>query len=431
MLNMPEIPLGWPLPKRRNYIAGLRITPSNHKQKLTFQNTEIMLQVYRVPIDLPKYRLANGRTQAAQEEYLATHTDCGADFFTRDGESEEAQHVQHLLLKELLKGSDPETNLIKFFTSNKQDEPLILSDDGYVVNGNRRLCSFRELFYGDRVKFSHFSHVEAMVLPPCDVRDIDELEARLQIQPDIKQQYTWVAKACMLRMRQRQHGYSNETLASLCVMDPKDVGEALDMLAAADEYLKNRNKDKQYHLVQKKEYAFRQMQKARKKLKKPDERDLFTQVCYTLIDGGEIDGRLYSLIPEVAVYLPKIAKELPEHMNVSEPVQERSDTSYDIFGSQESGMSEVAQAVSVGDNHLAVVEVVKDVIQTEKNNERQKKKAGVVLEELSKASAALLAAINCISAESKSTGVEDQIKSIEDSVRRLRKWLASHADNNS
>ena len=63
------------------------------------------LPVLRVPVNLPKYRLLNGRTASAQEEWLAKHPDKQEDFFRQDPESDEVQRVQHELLGKLVTGS--------------------------------------------------------------------------------------------------------------------------------------------------------------------------------------------------------------------------------------------------------------------------------------------------------------------------------------
>jgi molybdopterin-biosynthesis enzyme MoeA-like protein len=154
------------------------------------------------------------------------------------------------------------------------------------------------------------------------------------------------------------------------------------------------------------------------------------QICYNLIDGGDIDGRLYSMITDVADCIPKIAKELSGHLKTTLPAEKAHDK-YTMFGTAESDLGDTVRAVSVSENHLAVIEVVKDVVAGEKDIERQKKRADIVSEEVRKASTALLTAINCIGAESQTAGIHEQLKSIEDSVQRLRKWLTSHVDDKS
>ena len=113
--------LGWPGPKRIKHLESLSSTTSEHQHALIFQGEERHLHVQSVPIGLPKYRLSNGRTQAAQEEYLARDAAVPSDFFNRDPEDDAAQTVQHAILTEMI---DKE-GLHSYFKAAEQEDPLI------------------------------------------------------------------------------------------------------------------------------------------------------------------------------------------------------------------------------------------------------------------------------------------------------------------
>ena len=55
--------------------------------------------------------------------------------------------------------------------------------EDYVQSG----CFLRRM----KINMPRFKHVRVVFLPPCEQNDIDELEAELQIQPDIKSEYPW------------------------------------------------------------------------------------------------------------------------------------------------------------------------------------------------------------------------------------------------
>src|SRR5690606_11307411 len=138
------------------------------------------------------------------------------DFFEKDPESDAVQKAQH----EILKGMIKEKGLHDFFKTHEQSNAIILSHEGYVINGNRRLCAWRELF--STGKYPKFSHVRAIVLPPADQKDIDELEARLQVHQDIKADYTWTSRALMLKHRKAAYSYTIDQLADLFEMSKAD-----------------------------------------------------------------------------------------------------------------------------------------------------------------------------------------------------------------
>ena len=139
--------LGWPLPKRREMLQRLSKEPGKTFHTVYFQGRRQDLPVRVVSLDLPKYRLDNGRTRSAQAAYLAQHPDLPPEFFRTDVESDAAQKAQHEILKVML-GSG-EKDLLRFFRKRDQMQPLILTDLGFVLNGNRRLCTFRELVAQD------------------------------------------------------------------------------------------------------------------------------------------------------------------------------------------------------------------------------------------------------------------------------------------
>ena len=199
--------LGWSLVKRREHIKELLQAGAIAEHRLEFQDRLQNLPVVTVPIGLPKYRLLNGRTASLQQEWLSENPDKSEDFFQRDPELTEAQEIQHQLLTKLIHGA----GLLAYFrdTKNKQKEYIILDAHGYVINGNRRLCAWRTLLSQDGDAYGHFGHVDAVILPPCDDKAIDKLEGALQIEPDIRDDYTWDSLANMMQDRKKLHRLSN------------------------------------------------------------------------------------------------------------------------------------------------------------------------------------------------------------------------------
>ena len=80
------------------------------------------------------------------------------------------------------------------------------------------------------------------MLPHSEEKEIDRLEATLQITKDIKADYSWDSKANMMLAKQKRDGFSNKELGELYDMKESDVEELFDMRAYADEYLRSRGK---------------------------------------------------------------------------------------------------------------------------------------------------------------------------------------------
>lgn len=121
---------GWPKPKRTEEFTNLLAKPSGATERVVFQGQTIDIPIIRVPIDLPKYRMVNGRTASLQAEYLAKNPKARADLFSGDPELWDAQEAQHNLLIQLTKQAD----LSGFFDdpANKQVNPILLDENGFV-----------------------------------------------------------------------------------------------------------------------------------------------------------------------------------------------------------------------------------------------------------------------------------------------------------
>ena len=74
---------GWPKPKRVEEFLKL-IPSSSETTRLIFQDKLQSFPIIRVSIDLPKYRMANGRTASLQSEYLAKNPKASSDLFSGD-----------------------------------------------------------------------------------------------------------------------------------------------------------------------------------------------------------------------------------------------------------------------------------------------------------------------------------------------------------
>ncbi len=206
-----------------------------------------------------------------------------------------------------------EAGLLSSFKKVKQDQPLILDNDGYIINGNRRVCAMRLLLKDDDEKFSHFKHAQVVFLPPCSEKDIKELEGRLQVQPDIRADYTWTSEA-MLYRELRNDDWEDSVIADLYQKKITDIRDLITMLEDAEYYLELRNKKGFYSLVQKKEFAFRQLQKARKKCEDDEpKKSALTKLVFELLDEPESAGeRHYESIPYLYKYLDDVVDSLTQ-----------------------------------------------------------------------------------------------------------------------
>lgn len=420
---------GWPLNKRREHFEQcLKGNASTHSTEIKFQGRPQTFPVVAIPIQMPKYRISNGRTASLQQEHLARNPSLPKDFFKADPELINVQEVQHELLLKVVE----QENLLKYFAdlNNDQTEPLILDSNGFVINGNRRLTSWRKLHYGEPKKYSHFSHVKVIMLPHCDEKDLDELEASLQIHEDIKADYSWDTTANMMLQKHEEHGINYQEIADIYKMKLSDVEELLDMRGYAAEYLRTRSKENFWSEVSKDEFAFRKISESRRKMSDAPvgRKELFKQAAFVLIDSTEKDGRLYEAIPGIYQYLDQVEKKLQEHFKVQPAKADKKID--DLFGGQaKSDISgPLANEIQKDANSSQAREIITEVIDAQKELKKEAKNAGYLLKKVADANADLQAAIlDGLKAESTVNGVEEQLRQLEGKIADIRTWLADNA----
>jgi hypothetical protein len=421
----------WPPHKREEYIRGLR-NPVG-KGTVEFQGQLQTLDIFVVPIEMPIYRLENGRTIDRQEEYVAKNGK-PADFFTRDVESWEALSAQD----EILQGMVNEAGLLKYFRKNKQTEPLILTQDGRVVNGNRRLSAMRKLLLEDPDSFAHFKHIRVVILPKSVDKDVDELEAKLQLHEDIRADYSWTTEAMILRSKQQIYNLSLGDVARMYDVSEKAARQKLQMLADADRYLNSRGRPKRYSELRKKEFAFKQLYTHRQKIAEAPQADLFTELVFLLIDQPAVDARQYSRIPLIQKDLPRFSQAITSELaastqgqNASSPQAPKASEDARLLSGEDSVIRELQTVRLAADptNREKLQVVVRDVVESVEAKRRQENVENQCLDNVAEAYTALENAINCLTADSNLTGVETHLKNIEEAVQKIRTKMTAYAED--
>jgi len=427
-------PYGWPGPARKEEFARLLATPDLPTYPLKIQGTRQEFKRIRVPINLPKYRLANGRTSSAQVEHIATHPGADPTLFTGDPELHESQIAQHGILRKLAEKAD----LFETFKDStvEQDEPLFLDEHGFVVNGNRRLAAWRTLYQENPKKYGHFSYIEVIVLPHVDNKEIDRLEWALQIKPDIKAKYEWHAKANMIRRQMQADGFSQKEMVHTSEDDEDNLKEILAMRDYAEEYLRSIGKENIWSLVSDDDLAFRQLVRGLRKLETVGQKEVFKQAAFIAIEKPEAGGgRLYDLIRRIPDFYTEIEDKLQEHFQVKPSTKDTSALD-ELFGEApaeaEAPISHelAAEMVKTDDSKVIARDLIVSVIDTQLELAKDAKKGSYLLNQVSKSQTFLKQAIiNGLRPDSSREGVKAQLDQIEESIVRIRAWLDGNVAN--
>ena len=260
-----------------------------------YQSATQQLPVIRLPIDLPIYRMANGRTRTAQLQYVRSHQ-LAADFFSAGQENQEAQQAQHDILDRFSRQGT--TSIIPIFTvlgEGRQTEPILITAAGVVVNGNRRLAAMREHYATGEAAYSSFSHINCKILPASVTdKEIKEIEVRLQMQPETRLPYTWVNEALTIKDLMLTN-FTPDEIARDMRKQRRDVDVALQALSHAEIYLKDwRKRPEEYDIVEGADQIFGDMAKLLKD-KTGDELEVSRRIAFIIQDNSkELGVRAYA-----------------------------------------------------------------------------------------------------------------------------------------
>jgi len=320
-----------PRHERESLIAQLQNEPLEIRTNYdVFPNQDpALLKVIRLPIDVPVYRMENGRTQTAQLSYIAKHN-LDENFFSSGEENEDAQQAQHAILAQLAEAGRESsiTPIIDELRQRGQTEPILMTASGQVVNGNRRLAAMRELFIAERSSDSRFSTVKCEVLPTLTPEQIDDLEIRLQMAPETKLPYTWINEALKIR-RQLNYGKDEATIARNMRKRPKTVTRLVAALDLADIYLTEWcSSPRNYSLVEPGQQFFNDLVGALES-KDGQLRDLTMKLAWLIYEGRDgIRGRIYDLNTIVGAKAETVLTRLAETVETFEDPVVASEASY-------------------------------------------------------------------------------------------------------
>ena len=163
--------------------------------------------VYKVPIELLRYRKENGRIASS----VMSHERVIGPL---DEQSPETRDI----LARFLYAKDPEKteDLKTLLLAEGQRDPAIITCDGFLINGNRRRLALDEL----KLKYpadDTFKWMHVVILPgpddeggPPTILEIEKIENRYQLQADGKADYYGFDAALSMRDKEKR-GFTLES----------------------------------------------------------------------------------------------------------------------------------------------------------------------------------------------------------------------------
>lgn len=414
-------------------IASKVVASTEKREFFEFRNRTSHLPLIQVPIDLPVYRVENYRTFTDQRDYISGEGK-KADYFASGQESEEVQQAQHQLLYRLaLMGKTKEdASVSDVLETQGQRQPLLITAGGVVVNGNRRLAALREL-YDNGSKFSHFSHVDVLVLPPdATAEEIVDIEANLQAISDVKLDYDWIGEAQLIN-RLVNLGRTTAQVATQLRRKEKDIKYAIQTLAEADLYLKEApgTEGNYSEIREDAEQLFGDLPKLLEGKTEPM-KEASRVIAWTLYQNkGRLDGRLYDYNAAIGGLADDVLDRVADELGIATETAaedttsgEDDDFAIDIGEEpQDTNFSGVIEALKATDNDAAI-EALIDATQTVIQLDKGQRSGNAALKSVQQAHTKL-ASVDLSKAE-KSTvpKISKQLEAIKTLVGELEKKIA-------
>lgn len=200
-----------------------------------------MLPFYRFPLKLLRYNPENGRLAMEVREWEEKNRRRLDPSDTKDA----------AVIRDLLLGLEPnETGrLQEDFEQKEQREPGVITYDGVVINGNRRMAVLEVLH---QKQPSKWEHLEAVRLPRnISQPDLWKIEAGLQLSKDQVAEYHPVNELLKIKQGIEEKLTPEEVAAAMYGRTPEEVIDALKRLDLIDSFLQFFGQPKNYGLIKK------------------------------------------------------------------------------------------------------------------------------------------------------------------------------------
>jgi hypothetical protein len=258
--------------------------------------------------DVLVYRVENGRLITQLQEHARRHGEDLASVYARQ-DTAEVQQLLHALL--VAEAGDPRGPILHELERQQlQTEPLLITAEGVVVNGNRRLAAMRELLHRDPARYAGFAEVSAAMLPAeADAADLEYVEAALQMAPETKLAYGWIGRRLKMRRQRDELKLPPEAMCeSYRLEDAAEIDREIQDLALAEDYLDGyRDEPGHYSLVGDAEALFVGLRERLSPLPSPLRR-LWRLAGFAMIDGrAQVQGpmdRQFPFAPPAPEHLP-------------------------------------------------------------------------------------------------------------------------------
>ena len=329
------------------YISDHPESKLNYVFPISLQGKKNILTVYRLPLDLLFYNIRNGRFAAEYKELVKREGGHLSPEIKNDAKK----------IRELLLGLEP-TETTRTYNDLKirgQWNCGVITEDGYVVDGNRRMSIISKLY--EDMGSEDWKYIEVARLDkPISPEELWTLEAGIQLGKDEIVRYGPIND--LLKLREgKEAGLSEKAIVNILYGYDKEeeIKEKLSRLDLIDQYLIFMGISEKYSQVKNKVEHFVNLQNIIRECKnrdyEPEKIIKIKNAVFQLIKekiphmelrkiGQIIQKDLTDAISEIELAGHMLKPTKPKEKNSEEVIEENTEKMMDEFNEKEEEMSE-------------------------------------------------------------------------------------------
>ena len=325
MTGLDDDDFGLPPNEFRQMRENLEAEPvSKYSIKWKGQNTT--LDVYRISIKHLRYNLFNTRIKPHLIEYIAKNSLEENHFEVIDRDSLSTQKM----VNNFLRKNPDRKDALKFFKDCNNlpeiQEPLVSTIDGRVLNGNQRLCCFRQLFNADQRMYEHLQTAYVAFLPDNGTaEDERNLEATFQETKLAAVPFDWIQSG-IWAIEERKKGVSTTKIGKTLGIKEAQVNLDIQIIKFAEDFLEYSGQANFWHTLREMQLkqAFMTLAAQSNKLKSKSDRDKLKSLSFKIMlepkeSGKAADGKsVHLLIGDFAKNLDDFEIEGQEEKEVTQ-----------------------------------------------------------------------------------------------------------------
>ncbi|MCY4184856.1 MAG: hypothetical protein OXD45_06035 [Rhodobacteraceae bacterium] len=424
-----------PLHEREAIISKRVNASKEHGEEIyDFRSNVLKPELIDLPIGFPVYRMENCRTFSSQQTEIAKNNR-EKDYFIKGQELSTAQQAQHKILMSLMKGTDSISSIDDVLNKDGQQETILITCSGIVVNGNRRLCAMRELYQQEDGNVDiRFKNVRCSVLPVDVSRDeIDDLEANLQARPQTKLEYDWIGEAYLIR-RQFEKGRTIKQVADELRRSPSYIENALQALDEADLYLNEWiKKPREYARVLDGQQIFGDIPKSLQK-KDTNLQNASRAIAWSIYENrNQISGRVYRFNQAFGKNAEKVLNELEAQLELDK-TDVYDDNGDDFFidieeNTNSKDYSQIIKTLREEKSKKENIEILINACETVIEEEKWEKNEQAALKSLGQVNSKLVGIDVSTAGDETLTSILNQIKTIRERLDKIEEDVKLRIEN--